>query len=93
MTNQSEDEPSLDALGQKIDAMKSERLEDMPDEATRSNAGKAMHIATELMAAVGVGGLMGYGLDHWLETSPIFFIIMFFIGFAAGVRNMLRNYQ
>ena len=89
--NQSEDKTSLDALGQKIDAMKSERQEDAPD--TAQSKGKAIHMATELFAGCGVGGVLGYGLDHWLETSPIFFIVMFFVGFAAGVRNMLRNYD
>lgn len=89
--NQSEDETSLSDLGQKIDKMKSERKEDAPKTDEASGVAKAMHMATELLAAVGVGGGMGYGLDYWLDTSPIFFVIMFFLGFAAGVRNMLRN--
>lgn len=87
-------QPSLDALRRKIDKIQAKRhKEDEPPSSEASNAGKAMHMATELLAAVGVGGMLGYGLDHLIDTSPIFFILCFFLGFIAGVRNMLRNFN
>jgi len=89
----SRDMSSLETLNQKIDGMKSQRKEDEPAPSEASKVGRAMHMATELLAAVGVGGVMGYLLDSWIGTSPIFFILLFFTGFAAGVRNMLRNYN
>lgn len=52
--------------------------------------GKAMRAATELVAALIVGGALGYGLDSWLHTKPLFMILLFFAGFAAGFLNIYR---
>ena len=91
--NQSEDTSSLQALKQKIEGTQSERHEDEPTPSEASKIGRGMHMATELLAAVGVGGVMGYLIDSWAGTEPIFFIVLFFTGFAAGVRNILKSYQ
>ena len=52
-------------------------------------------MATELpfilVAAVIVGGLLGYFLDRWLHTKPVFMLIFGAIGFFAGVRDVLRR--
>lgn len=53
-------------------------------------AGKAMRAATELAAALLVGGFLGFWLDKWLETKPLFMILLFFAGFAAGFLNIYR---
>lgn len=34
-----------------------------------------------------VGGALGWGLDKWLGTRPVFTILLLFLGFAAGVRE------
>lgn len=52
--------------------------------------GKAMRAATELVAALMVGGFLGYWLDTWLNTKPLFMILLFFAGFAAGFLNIYR---
>lgn len=52
-----------------------------------------LRMASELVAAVLVGGLIGYGLDHVLGTKPWLFLVMFIIGFAAGVRNVMRGFS
>ena len=36
---------------------------------------------------------IGYGLDHLLGTLPLFLIIFTILGFAAGVRTMMRTAQ
>lgn len=41
--------------------------------------------------AVLFGFLIGYGLDRWLGTSPLFLILFFFMGVAAGVVNVIRT--
>lgn len=33
------------------------------------------------------GLLLGYLLDRWLETAPIFMLILGALGFVAGMRN------
>jgi len=43
------------------------------------------------VSAVVVGGLLGYFLDRWLHTKPIFMFIFGAIGFFAGVRDVLRR--
>lgn len=51
-----------------------------------------LRMASELVAAVLVGGLIGFALDQWLGTKPWLFLALFILGFVAGVRNVLRGY-
>jgi ATP synthase protein I len=44
-----------------------------------------------LVSAIVVGGLMGYFLDRWLHTKPIFMLVFGALGFIAGVRDVLRR--
>lgn len=41
--------------------------------------------------AVVFGFAIGYFLDRWLGTSPLFIILFFFIGLAAGIVNVVRT--
>jgi ATP synthase protein I len=52
--------------------------------------GSGVQAGIELVAGVIVGGLIGYGLDRWLETWPILFVVFFFLGAAAGTLNAYR---
>lgn len=47
-------------------------------------------VATELVAGVIVGTFLGWVLDRWLETSPLFLVVMFFLGAIAGMLNVWR---
>ncbi|MGH6898505.1 MAG: AtpZ/AtpI family protein [Geminicoccaceae bacterium] len=65
------------------------------DEATEgrprpSIGGAGMHVGIELVAGVIGGALIGYGLDRWLDTWPILFLVFFFLGAAAGMLNAYR---
>ena len=54
-------------------------------------AGRAMRAGIDLAAALLVGGFLGYWLDKWLNTKPLFMILLFFAGFAAGFLNIYRS--
>src|SRR5216117_3597980 len=51
----------------------------------------AMELPLVLVSAVVVGGLLGYFLDRWLHTKPLFLLVLGGIGFYAGVRDVLRR--
>ena len=60
-----------------------------------SQMGIAGRFTTELVAALVIGGGLGWGLD-WLcghfgfHTRPIFLVVFFVLGAAAGIRNVVR---
>ena len=53
--------------------------------------GNAFKLGTELVAAVGVGTIIGFILDTWFGTKPWLIIIFFFLGSAAGMLNVIRT--
>ena len=50
-------------------------------------------MVADMIAAVIVGGVIGYAIDYWLGTKPWFLLIFLALGFVAGVRNTMRSYQ
>ncbi len=52
--------------------------------------GNAFKLGTELVAAVGVGTIIGFILDSWFGTTPWLIIIFFFLGAAAGIMNVIK---
>ena len=52
--------------------------------------GSAFKLGTELVAAVGVGTIIGFILDSWFDTKPWLIIFFFFLGAAAGISNVIR---
>jgi ATP synthase protein I len=55
-----------------------------------SAMGMGLRAGSEFVAAVVVGGFIGWRLDVWLGTKPGFLIAFFFLGVAAGVLNVIR---
>lgn len=81
--------PSIDELSRKIQKAKQEAL--VPE--GRKAASGAMHISVELVAGVVAGLLVGYYLDSWLDTKPVFIVICFLLGFAGALRNIIRSVE
>ncbi len=50
-------------------------------------------VATELVAGVVVGAFVGWILDNWLGTSPLFLVLLFFLGAMAGMLNVWRMFS
>jgi ATP synthase protein I len=53
--------------------------------------GIAFRLVTELLAAVLVGGGIGWALDSLFGTAPFLLILMFLLGIAAGFVNVIRT--
>lgn len=81
--------PSLKELGKKIEKAKSRSLSGEMEGSSSAQA--AMHVSVDLLAGVIVGSFVGYYLDKWLGTLPVFFIACFFLGIAGAVRNIVRT--
>jgi ATP synthase protein I len=56
----------------------------------QSAAGQAARAGVELVSALLVAVGIGYWLDRWLHTRPVFLLIFFFMGGAAGILNVWR---
>ena len=50
-------------------------------------------VATELVAGVIVGAFIGWIVDDWLGTSPLFLVLLFFLGAMAGMLNVWRMFS
>ncbi len=61
-----------------------------PKGASPSLFGVGMRVGVELVSALGVAMAIGWGLDHWLHTTPLFIIIFILFGGAAGILNVWR---
>ena len=51
----------------------------------------AMELPFLLAGGALVGGFLGYLLDHWLHTKVLFLIVLGGLGFAGGLREVLRR--
>ncbi len=68
------------------------QADDDVEDAPRQNAfGMAMRLSTDLVAAVLVGGFIGWMLDDWLGTKPVLLLVFFPLGVAAGIVNVFRT--
>lgn len=84
----------LKDLGSRIEAEKSEqRAADKPSTKYQgaSDYSKGYRLASEFVAGVLVGGLVGFGLDKLFGTLPLFLIVFLLLGFGAGILNMSRS--
>jgi ATP synthase protein I len=87
------DPDRLRELGKRLDDLQTRRA--AAKRPPPSQTGIAFRFATELVAALVVGGGLGWGID-WLlgrigfHTRPAFLIVFFVLGAAAGIRNVMR---
>ena len=60
---------------------------------TSTQLANAMELPFTFVAAVAVGGLIGYFLDQWLHTGPWFMAIFGALGFAGGILEITRRFR
>ena len=90
MSEHDPDGRRLAEIEERLKKAREKRGEVRQVEAPSSKLGIAFRLVTELMAAVIVGGAIGWGLDRVLGTRPFLLIVMFLAGVAAGIFNVVR---
>jgi ATP synthase protein I len=55
--------------------------------------GLGMRVGVEMVSALVVAVAIGWGLDRWLRTTPIFIAVFVILGGAAGVLNVWRLFE
>ena len=78
---------SLEARLERAQQVEAERTHKaQPDPTTRIT----QQLFGHLIGAPFGGGLIGWGLDALFGTFPVMFLLMLFLGFGVGVRNVMR---
>jgi len=85
------DPKALEALEARINAAKAAKEPERRHENHHSAAGAAWRMVIELVVGLAMGFGIGFGLDSLFGTIPIFLILFTLLGFAAGVRTMMRS--
>jgi ATP synthase protein I len=93
MSEHDPDARRLAEIEERLRKAREKRAEIRQVESPNSKLGIAFRMVTELVAALIVGGAIGWGLDRVLGTGPFLFIVMFMVGVAAGFFNVVRSAQ
>ena len=80
----------LKKLEARLDAVKQAQAPEAPPKDFAS-AELGWRMVTELVAGLLIGAGIGYGLDVLFGTLPILLVVFIGLGFAAGVRVMMRT--
>ncbi|SFR07608.1 AtpZ/AtpI family protein [Poseidonocella sedimentorum] len=90
MHEPSDDTPKA-SLAERIEAARAQHAPKPHMEEHYSQAQHAWRMVTELVAGLGIGFGIGYGLDRLLGTTPWLMVLFIFLGFAAGIKVMMRS--
>jgi ATP synthase protein I len=82
----------LKRLEDRISAAKASRAAPVSTGAAKyTQSSIAWRMVTELVSGMLLGLGVGWGLDSLFGTRPVFLVLFVLLGFAAGVRVMLRT--
>lgn len=94
------DEPSadsrkLDDIGRRLEQLEqraeaSGRIPKRVPAVPNTALGSALRLSTEFVAALVVGGGMGWLVDRWLGSAPIGLLVFLALGIAAGFLEVFR---
>jgi len=71
------------------EARKEEPKEKKSFEHKKANIGWRM--VTELVVGMFIGFILGYTIDNFFNVLPVFTIIFSMLGFAAGIKTMIKT--
>ena len=83
--------PKLKDLDDKLKKIRENKVGSNSDNQAFKSAHIGWRMVLELVIGIVIGVIFGFSLDSFLNTSPIFLIILIFLGFAAGVRTMIKT--
>ena len=85
------DPDRLKELEQRIEAAKKSREPTPPGPNKYDVQSLGWRMVLELVIGIVIGCFIGYGIDVLFGTLPLFLVIFALLGFAAGVRTMMRS--
>lgn len=87
----------LDKLAQALEAQRkavrlqsAEKNSDLASQSTGRAMSLGLRVMTEFVVAIVVGSLIGWQIDVWLKTGPVFLIVFLALGTAAGFMSIYR---
>ena len=83
---------SLNDLGNRLKAARGKEDKELQPQkgGSQSGLGQGLRIGIEMVVSVVVGAGIGYLIDGFAGTRPLFMIVFLFLGFGAGIMNVLR---
>lgn len=85
------DEDKLKILQEKIDSAQEKLKPDFKGLSHKSDSmNKGMQILTEMIGIMVAGGLIGYLLDIWLNTSPALLLVMLVMGIITFFYKLIK---
>ena len=67
-----------------------------PEDSQLMNAGRFVALGTEFGVTIVAGVVVGYYLDNWLGTAPLFLLLVSIAAFGGSIYRMiamLRRYK
>src|SRR5215813_163239 len=81
----------LEKLEEQLKEARSHGRKPSQEGSAESSIAIAFKMSFEIVAAVVVGAGLGWLLDRWFGTTPLFMIVFFFFGAAAGFMTVIRT--
>lgn len=81
---------ALNAQRQQVDGKKAQERAVVPGGETGKAMSLGFRVLSEFVAGVIAGGVIGWLLDTWFSTSPLFLLVFGAFGTAAGFMNVYR---
>ncbi len=92
MPTPQDEREALDALDRRIaEARESAKPRKSVGAEKYGAAAMAWRMVIELVVGMAIGLGMGWGLDALFGSLPLFLILLGLLGFAAGIRTMMRS--
>lgn len=93
MSDDRERSERLAELDAKLGAAKKVEVTEHTSDTHYEQAHAGWRMVIELVAGILIGFGIGYGLDWFFGTMPIFLVLFILLGLAAGVKTMMRTAQ